>query len=439
MEAVKSDLIVIGAGPGGYEIAVEAARDGKSVTLIERDKPGGTCLNRGCIPTKALLRSAEVASMIGEASSFGVNVGSVMLDYAAAVARKDEVVAQLRAGVSQLLQGVNVVAGEAVFTGPDTVEVSGTVYQADNIVIATGSAPARLNVPGAEMTMTSDDILAMTELPGSLVIIGGGVIGVELACIMNAFGVKVTIVEYCKEILPAFDRDVAKRLRQSLTRRGIKIVTSAAVAEILPGYTVGYDSKGARQSIDADAVLMAVGRRPVYPDGLDKAGVETGPKGIVTDDRFRTTSAGIYAIGDVNGRCQLAHVAVAQGRVALADMCGRKSPVRLDVIPAAVFSSPEVAMVGCTEESLAGEKYAVAKSFFRSNGKAVAMGEADGIVKMIYEPESLRILGAHILGAHASDLIQEVAMAMTAGATLADLKNTVHGHPTLGEAVASVV
>lgn len=439
METVKTDLIIIGAGPGGYETAVEAVRAGKSVTLVERDMPGGTCLNRGCIPTKALLRSAEIASMVAGASAFGVNVGSVTLDYATAVSRKDEVVAQLREGVAQLLRGVNMVAGEAVFTGRNAVAVGDTIYQADNIIIATGAAPARLDVPGADLTMTSDDILAMTTLPGRIVVIGGGVIGVELACIMNAFGVEVTVIEYCKEILPAFDRDIAKRLRQSLTRRGIKIVTSAAVTEIAPGYTVSYDSKGSSKSVEADAVLMAVGRRPVYPAGLAEVGVEATPKGVVTDERFRTTAAGIYAIGDVNGRCQLAHAAVAQGRVALADILGMEPEVRIDVIPSAVFSLPEVAMVGMTEEALSGTEYAVVKSFFRANGKAVAMGEPDGLVKVIYDPASQHILGAHILGPHASDLVQEVAVAMTAGATVAELKNTVHGHPTLGEAIASVI
>lgn len=272
MEPVKTDIIIIGAGPGGYETAVEAARAGKSVTLIERDLPGGTCLNRGCIPTKALLRSAEVAATVAGAAAFGVNTGPVTLDYAVASARKDEVVAQLREGVTQLLRGVNTVAGEAVITGRNTVAVGDTEYQADNIIIATGASPARLDVPGAGLTMTSDDILAMTELPGRIAVIGGGVIGVEFACIMNAFGVEVTVIEYCKEILPAFDRDIAKRLRQSLTRRGIKFVTSAAVKEISPGYTVSYDSKGASRSVEADAVLMAVGRRPVYPGGLARGG-----------------------------------------------------------------------------------------------------------------------------------------------------------------------
>lgn len=436
------DLIIIGAGPGGYEMAAEAAHHGLQVAVVERDVLGGTCLNRGCIPTKALCRCAEVVNTLNEASAWGVNTGTVQVDYAAAVERKDQVVISLREGVAMLMgqPGITLLQGEASFVDAHTIEVAGERLQARHVVIATGSAPRGLPIEGAELAMTSDDILSMTTLPQRLCIVGGGVIGMEFAGIFAAYGVEVTVVEFCKEILPPFDKDIAKRLKSVLSKRGIKFITQAAVKALArtgSEMVVTYDAKGKEQSLLCDAVLMSVGRQPVLPQGLDKAGVEVGRRGIIVDEHMCTSTPAVYAIGDVNGLCMLAHAASAQGKVALAHILGQESHVNLNIVPSAVFTTPELAMVGLTEDQCAekGLDVMVKKSFFRSNGKAMAMGEPDGLVKMIVDASTRRIVGCHICGAHAADLIQEVVMAMNANCTIDDLVNSIHGHPTLGEVV----
>lgn len=427
----QADLIIIGAGPGGYETAAEAAAEGLNVVIIERGELGGTCLNRGCIPTKALCRSAQVALDVKEAALYGVDVNSVTLNYQAAATRKDEVVAQLREGVEMALARCTVVRGEARFVEPRIVVVGEESYTAAKIIIATGSAPARLPIPGAELAIDSDRLLSMTAFPERVTIIGGGVIGMEFASILSAFDVNVTVVEYCKEILPPFDKDISKRLKMVLSKRGINIVTSAAVTEIKPDLTVVYEAKGKPAEVASDMVVMAVGRRPVLPDGIDKTGISVGRRGIEVDDNMMTSVEGIYAIGDVNGRCMLAHAASAQGRRVLG------KPVDLDVVPSAVFTTPECAMVGLTEEQCKERElpYKSAKALFRANGKALAMNESDGLVKMIVNTETRHILGCHICGPHAADLIQEVALAMANGLTIDSIADTIHGHPTLGEAV----
>ncbi|WP_290044701.1 dihydrolipoyl dehydrogenase [uncultured Muribaculum sp.] len=425
------DIIIIGSGPGGYELAANAVKHNLSTVIIERDQLGGTCLNRGCIPTKALCRSAEVADLVRNASSFGVEVNEFSLSYSKAVNRKDEIVEQLRQGVSMLLNGATVVKGEAKFTGENVVEVNGESYTAPRIVIATGSKPAMLPIPGAELAMTSDDVLSLEQLPESICVIGGGVIGVELASILSSFGVKVTIVEYCSEILPNFDKEIAKRLRTALSRRGIKVVVSASVTAIREGMEVDYESKGKTVTLNVDAVLMAVGRRPVIPEGVVELGVKTGRRGIEVNERYETSIPGIYAIGDVNGECMLAHAATAQGERILG------SEVDVTVVPAAVFTVPECSMVGLTEEQCReqGIDYIVSKAMFRANGKALAIGEVDGLVKLIVDKESRKILGCHICGPHAADIVQEIALAISSQLTVDAVANTIHAHPTLGEVV----
>ena len=425
------DIIIIGSGPGGYELAANAVKHNLSTVIIERDQLGGTCLNRGCIPTKALCRSAEVADLVRNASSFGVEVNEFSLSYSKAVNRKDEIVEQLRQGVSMLLNGATVVKGEAKFTGETVVEVNGESYTAPRIVIATGSKPAMLPIPGAELAMTSDDVLSLEQLPESICVIGGGVIGVELASILSSFGVKVTIVEYCSEILPNFDKEIAKRLRTALSRRGIKVVVSASVTAIREGMEVDYESKGKTVTLNVDAVLMAVGRRPVIPEGVVELGVKTGRRGIEVNERYETSIPGIYAIGDVNGECMLAHAATAQGERILG------SEVDVTVVPAAVFTVPECSMVGLTEEQCReqGIDYIVSKAMFRANGKALAIGEVDGLVKLIVDKESRKILGCHICGPHAADIVQEIALAISSQLTVDAVVDTIHAHPTLGEVV----
>lgn len=429
----EADIIIIGAGPGGYETAAEAAAEGLSTVLVEKGELGGTCLNRGCIPTKALCRSAQVIADVRDAGLYGVETGTATPVYATALRRKDEVVARLREGVAAAVGKCTVVRGEARLAGPHTVAVGEDTFTAPKIIIATGSAPARLPIPGAETTLDSDAFLALTELPASVAIIGGGVIGIEFASILNAFGVEVTVIEYCKEILPPFDKDISKRLRKELAAKGVRIITSAAVTEIASGRTVVYESKGKVASVEAEAVIMAVGRRPVIPGGTAEAGIATDRRGIIVDDRMMTSAEGVYAIGDVNGRCMLAHAASAQGRRALG------KPVDLDVVPSAVFTNPECSMAGLTEEQCKerGLDFVSAKALMRGNGKAVAMNEDGGIVKMIAEKATGRILGCHICAPHAADLINEIVLAMAKGLTVNDVAEAIHGHPTLGEAVQS--
>lgn len=430
------DLIVVGSGPGGYATAARAASMGLHTAIVERAELGGTCLNRGCIPTKALSRSAEMLLQLAHSAELGVDVEGVKARYDVAAARKDRVVDTLRQGVEMQLRGVDVIRGEARFTGPLTIAVGDDEYIGRKVILATGSEPSRLPIAGAELCLTSDDLLEMTELPESVAVIGGGVIGMEFACILNAFGVKVTVLEYCKEILPGFDGDVAKRLRMALKRQGVSIVTSAAVQSVAPGMTVTYEQKGKVKSVEASQVVMAVGRKAVVPDGLVEAGVHFTPRGFVeTDSEMRTNLPGLYAVGDVNGKCMLAHVAEAQGMVAL----GLEK--NLDVVPAAVFTTPECAMVGVSEERAEAEDmdYVTGEAIYRSNGKALAMDEPDGVVKVVVERGSGRVAGCHICGAHASDLVQEVALAMTRNLTVSEMLLAIHGHPTLGELVASAL
>jgi len=440
------DLIIIGAGPGGYETAAMAAHEGLNVALVERDLLGGTCLNRGCIPTKALCASAGAVSTLREAAAWGITIDGMNVDYAAAAARKDTVVKQLRDGVAMLMNDphITVVQGTGRLIDATTVAVDDRTLTAPHIIIATGSSPASLPIEGADKAINSDQLLAMTTLPASMCIVGGGVIGMEFAAILNAYGVDVTVVEYCKEILPPFDKDIAKRLRTVLSKRGINFAVGAAVKSITgePGaLEVHYDSKGRDTVVTCEMVLMAVGRRAVLPEGLEAAGVTTGRRGIEVDDNMRTSAPSVYAIGDVNARCMLAHAATAQGRRALAHIMHRDDATRMDVVPSAVFTTPELAMVGLTEQQAAdaGHELSVGKAFFRANGKAIAMGEPDGLVKIVVDKATRAILGCHICGPHAADLIQEIAVAMQAGLIVDTVKATIHGHPTLGEVVATAL
>ena len=446
------DLIIIGAGPGGYETAVKAAKAGLKTVIIEKEALGGTCLNAGCIPTKCLCHSAEVHDEV-----LAAGYADAAVDIAALVARKDSVVEKLRQGVAMLMKtpGITLVQGEARFIDAHTVAVRKAdgeeeQFTAPNVIIATGSVTKFLPIPGAHSkgVITSTEALNLTTLPKRLCIIGGGVIGMEFASIFRSFGVEVEVVEFMKEILPAFDRDIAKRLRTSLKKRGIGFHVGAAAKAIYEGepMRVEYEEKGKLQSLECDLVLMAVGRGAnLEAINLDDIGVAYTRRGITVDADMQTNVPGVYAIGDVNGLCQLAHAATFQGYCALdhilhsvqdAAMFGCENPYHaaLTVIPAAVFTNPEVAMVGQTEEQLteAGIEYKAQKSFYRANGKALSMDADDGLVKILVAPDG-KILGAHILGAHASDLIHEVAVLMRQGGTIHDIAHTVHAHPSLSE------
>ena len=453
-------IIIIGAGPGGYETALLAAKRGVEVVLIESGHVGGTCLNEGCIPTKSFCRNAEVLDGLREAETFGVTGLSYDFDFKAVAARKDAVVEQLRGGVEGLLghKLITLVRGMASFKDPHTVTVNGEEYQADYIIIATGSVSASLPIPGADLpgVLTSREVLDILEIPKRLCVIGGGVIGLEFASVFRSFGSEVTVLEYFKEILPRFDSDLSKRLKQSLGKRGIEINTQAQVVgieECGEEYKVTYLRKGKEETVLADKVLMAVGRRAnVDSLNLSDVGIEYTSKGILVDNKtMQTNIPHIYAVGDINGRMMLAHAATFQGIVALDHIMGVENDIDLDVMPAAVFTSPEAAMVGMTEEDCknAGVPFRCLKSFFRANGKAVTMGQTDGFCKVIvaaepkegesssYQPG--RLLGCHLYGPHASDIIQEACAMISRKATVAEFENIIHTHPTLTEVLQSAV
>ena len=452
-------IIIIGAGPGGYETALLAAKRGVEVILIEAGPVGGTCLNEGCIPTKAFCKNAEVLDGLREAAEFGVTDLSYGFDFRTVVERKNAVVDQLRGGVEGLLghKNITLVRGKASFKDPYTVYVDGQEYIADYIIIATGSVSASLPIPGADLpgVMTSKEILDIEEVPKRLCVIGGGVIGLEFASIFRSFGSEVSVLEYCKDILPRFDTDLAKRLKQSLGKRGIDINTQAQVTGISENageYTVSFTRKGKEESVVADKVLMAVGRRANLDSlNLSDVGIECSRRGVAVNEVMQTNVPHIYAIGDINGSMMLAHAATFQGIVALDHIMGIDNEIDLSVMPAAVFTSPEAASVGLTEDECKDKAIPVKclKSFFRANGKAVTMGETDGFCKIVvaaepkegdlspYEPG--RILGCHMYGPHSSDIIQEACALISRKATLEQFRDIIHTHPTLTEVLQSAV
>lgn len=444
------DIIVIGAGPGGYETALLAAERGKKVLLVNGGRLGGTCLNAGCIPTKCMVRDAAIVSLMKDPEEFGVANVSFDVDFSRVVERRNKVVSTLREGIDALLKRakVTVVEGFASFVDASSIRVNEEVYTASDIIIATGSESKSIPVPGADekWVLDSTDILAIDYIPKSLTIVGGGVIGLEFASVFNAFGSDVTVVEFLKNIAPTFDSDISKRLKQSLSKRGVKVLTGAAVKRIEKNeegqIVTWFDLKGKEDSVISSDILMAVGRRPNV-DGLNlkAAGVEFSPRGIPVDDMMRTNVPHIYAIGDVNARMMLAHVASYQGKRALNAIDGVSDDIRFDVIPAALFTDPECGMVGLTEDAAKekGINIKVGKSFYRANGKALAGGESDGICKLIFEAESDRLVGAHIMGAEAAILAQQCADFITLGATRQAISDTIFGHPTLSEVVLAAV
>ncbi len=440
-------LLIIGAGPGGYETALAAAKRGVEVVLVEAGPVGGTCLNEGCIPTKSFCKNAQLLEQLREAEAFGVSELAYNFDFKAVTARKNAVVEQLRGGVESLLSHklITLVRGRASFKDPHTVTVGDEEYSADYIIIATGSVSASLPVPGADLEgiLTSKEILDIEELPKKLCVIGGGVIGLEFASIFNSFSCEVTVLEYCKEILPRFDTDLAKRLKQCLGKKGIDINTQSQVLSISKEgdqYKVTFLRKGKEESVVADRVLMAVGRKAnVDSLNLSEAGVEFGPRGVVVNEVMQTSQPHIYAVGDINGKMMLAHAAIFQGLVALDHMMGVDNDIDLSVMPAAVFTSPEAASVGKTEDECkeAGIKVKCLKSFFRANGKAVTMGETEGFCKLIVEEETGLLLGCHLFGPHSSDIVQEVCALISRKSTLKQLQDIIHTHPTLTEVIQS--
>ena len=440
-----TDLIIIGAGPGGYRAAEYAAKNGLKVIVFDGKDAGGTCLNCGCIPTKTLARNADVMHALSEAEVFGLNNLQYEFDFSRVMARKDEVVSTLRNGVEALLKmpGITFVNENVTFVDSKTVRTlhSGDEYTAPNIIIATGSSNKMLRLKEFDTSLLdegvvcdSTELLSTKTLPGHLCIVGAGVIGMEFASIYRSFGCEVTVIEFLKECLPAVDSEISKRLRKSLEKRGVNFMMQSGVTSITRD-GVFYERKGKSACVSADKILIAVGRKPNISDDFANAGIEFDERtGIKVDDDMQTNVPGIYAIGDVNCRQMLAHAATMQGLRAVNTILKRKDNIRLDIMPAAVFTYPEVGCVGPTEDLLKdkGISYKVYKSRYHANGKALAMNETEGLVKLLTDADD-HILGCHILGAHASDLIQEVVAWMNQNGTIQQLRECVHIHPTLSE------
>lgn len=445
----KTDLLIIGSGPGGYRTASYAAKNGLHVTIIEKDQLGGTCLNAGCIPTKCLAHDAEVR--IAALSSLDTLPS---LDFVKVMERKNGVLSQLREGINTLLNqpNINLIKGEAHFVSDHIVEVGDRKIEAKNIIIATGSQAKLppfinredyLNSPTLKRSVvTSTELLSIDELPKRLIIIGAGVIGMEFASAFAAFGCQVVVVEYMKECLPMIDSDIAKRLRKMLEKRGVTFYMQSAVEKVIPpteednvDTVVVFNKKDKEIKLEADLVLVATGRQPNVMDiGLDSTNIEYSLKGIPVDKNMETNINGIYAIGDVNARQMLAHAATFQGFRAVNHILSKQDNIRLEIMPSAIFTYPEAACVGKTEEQCkeAGINYTIRKGFYRSNGKALSMNETEGMIKILIGEDGL-ILGGHAYGSHSADLIQELSALMNRDTTLDEICDIIHIHPTLSE------
>jgi dihydrolipoamide dehydrogenase len=445
MKLKSYDVLVLGGGPGGYVAAIKAAQLGGKVALIEKEVVGGICLNHGCIPTKTLLKNAKVYKTIKHASEYGVVLGSdVSFDWSLMLKRKDSVVKRLTTGVSGLLKknGVDVISGWGKVLSKNQVEVNGEVIETKNLILATGASPIVPPIPGLkdayekEIAVTSRELLRIKEAPKKLVIIGGGVIGIEFATIFSSLGSDVTIIEKLDGILPMMDDDIRSQYQKILKREGIKIYVNAEVKSV-KDHEVTYQLEGKDETVVADTILVSVGMRP-NSAGLEVLNLKMDRAAVVTDEHLETSVKGVYAIGDLNGKYMLAHVASAEGIVAAEYIMGKKdASMRYDRVPNAVYGSPEVASVGMTEKEVKekGLAYKVSTFPLQASGKALADNEKDGFVKLIVSEKYKEILGAHILSYGASDLIAELGVTMTLEGTAHEIAHTIHPHPTLSEII----
>ena len=440
------DLVVIGGGPGGYPAAIRGAQLGASVALVEQEHLGGTCLNWGCIPTKTLVAGAELYRRAAHSAPFGITAERVHADYSAMVARKDEVVTSLRRGVEQLVQanGIRLFRGRASLLSPNRIGIEqpegSTVIGARSTIVATGAATVMPTfLEKSERILDSRALLDRRELPPSLLVLGGGVIGCEFACMAAALGSRVTIVELLEDILLALDSDIRRELRRSMERElGIRVLTGSSLEEthVTPE---GISARCGNMELRADLILVSIGRKPNSSDlALDKAGVRTDAKGgIVIDEYCRTTAPGIYAVGDVTaGSPQLAHAATSQGITAAENATGRMRRKAETVVPSCIFTSPEIGVVGLAEHKAREEGRAIVtgKFPFAALGRARAMGDTRGFVKLVADAATGQLLGAQAIGPHATELVAEAALAIRAELTLEELARTIHCHPTLAEA-----
>lgn len=458
--AEEYDLVVLGGGTGGYVAAIRASQLGLKTAIVEKSKLGGTCLHKGCIPSKALLRSAEVFATAKKSEEFGVVTGDVTLNFGKVQERKNNIVEQLHKGVQHLMkqgkidvyEGIGRILGPSIFSPmPGTISVEqnngedNAMLIPKNVIVATGSRPRSL--PGLEIdgdvVMTSDEALQMESLPKSIIIVGGGVIGIEWASMLADFGVEVTVIEYADRIIPTEDKEVSKEMQRLFKKRKVNVVTSAKVLpETLQkgdGVTISAEVKGEAKEFKAEKMLVSVGRMAnVEGIGIENTEIQIDKGIIVTNEFYQTKESHIYAIGDVIGGLQLAHVASHEGIVAVEHIAGEKpEPIDYRLISKCIYSSPEVASVGYTEDEAKekGFNVKVGKFSFRAIGKALVFGESDGFVKMIADQDTNDILGVHMIGPHVTDMISEAGLAQVLDATPWEVAHTIHPHPTLSEAI----
>ncbi|PQP79842.1 dihydrolipoyl dehydrogenase [Candidatus Phytoplasma phoenicium] len=448
----KYDILIIGGGPGGYVAAIKASQLGAKVALVEEHKIGGICLNYGCIPTKAFLKSAKIFDFLQKIQSFGLNFeGKANFNWTDILTRKNKIVQQLTNGIGLLLKKnkIDVYDGTAEVLTPQQVQVGEEVLTTKKLIIATGSSALIPPIPGAfqayknKYLYTSKELVQLEKFPQKIIIIGGGVIGVEFATVFNKFGSEIIILEKQSSILSALDRDVTRSYTQKLKKDNIQILTDASVIQIQDN-RVTYTYQNEEHIDNADIILMAVGTRPnLY--GLEKLNLEIDRQGIVTDNFLRTSIEGVYAIGDVNGKYMLAHVASHEGMIAVSHaLLGEQShlkPMNYSNVPSCIYGFPEIAMVGLTEQQVQKKnlEFKVSKVPVRAIGKALADGETDGFAKIIVEAKSLKILGMHIFAYNATELISEITLAMELEGTAYDLAHTIHPHPTLSELTLETV
>lgn len=440
------DLVVIGAGPGGYVAAIKAAQMGAKVAVVEKQKVGGVCLNWGCIPTKALLKSAKVYKQFMNSEEYGITLldkSQVKVDWKNVVKRKDSVVTKLTGGVKVLLDknGVDTYLGTASITNKNTIVVNDNILNTKNIIIATGASPFIPPIQGVKeamekgIVMTSKEILSLEKIPNKLVIIGGGVIGIEFATVFSTFGTEITILERMEKVLVNVDDDVRAEYLKLLKKNKINIITEANVVGV-KDHVVTYEYQGKQVTAEGDIILMSVGMKP-NTSGFENLGINISRQGIEVNDYMQTNIPNIYAIGDVTGKIMLAHVASAQGIVAVSNIMGKKEKMDYTKVPACIYGMPEIAMVGMTEAEAKkrGIDYKVGRFPIAANGKSLADGETDGFIKVIADKKYGELLGVHILAANATELISQSVTTMELEGTVFELAHAIHPHPTLSEIV----